>query len=278
MPNLKPLEVPRMERPARPAGSAPPAAKPAAAASSPAPGQPKPDTSPAAKADPKPAPAKPAAKPVVKVQVVREVNVPLGAAGAFAGALVGAGLWFAVMQFVPAAGAYMALLVGVLAGLGARLLGRGTSQVLGAVACLMAVVVIGVMSWITIGHHINRLAQPFLKNRYELMMDEAKQAIAAKSDADLKRIVARSVPTADPSMILVSDEDLKNFKEQRMPLLQDLAAGKTSKAQFESRELAKYRSNYPLDEAWQAAIGVIGLLCALAGIIAGAKIAFTKPS
>lgn len=271
-----------MERPARPAGSTPPAAKPPGAASgaapASAPGQPKPDTSPAAKADAKPAPAKPAAKPVVKVQVVREVNVPLGAAGAFAGALAGAGLWFAVLQFVPAAGAYMALLVGVLAGLGARLLGRGTSQVLGAVACLMAVVFIGVMSWITIGHHINQIAQPFLKNRYELMMDEAKQAIAAKSDADLKRIVARSVPTADPSMILVSDEDLKNFKEQRMPLLQDLAAGKTSKAQFESRELAKYRANYPLDEAWQAAIGVIGLLCALAGIIAGAKIAFTKPS
>ena len=280
MPNLKPLEVPRMERPARPAGSTPAAAKPPPAASgatpTPAPGQPKPTASPVAKADPKPAPAKPAAKPVAKVQVVREVNVPLGAAGAFAGALVGAGLWFAVLQFVPAAGAYMALLVGVLAGLGARLLGRGTSQVLGAVASVMSVVFIGVMSWITIGHHINQIAQPFLKNRYEFMMDEAKQAIAAKSDVDLKRIVARSVPTADPTMILVSEADLKAFKEQRLPFLRDMAAGKISKDQFESRELAKYRSNYPLDEAWDAAIGIVGLLCALAGIIAGAKIAFKR--
>lgn len=284
MPNLKPLEVPRMERPARPAGSTPPAAKPPGAASgaasgaapASAPGQPKPDTSPAAKADAKPAPAKPAAKPVVKVEVMRDVNVPLGAAGAFAGALAGAGLWFAVLQFVPAAGAYMALLVGVLAGLGARLLGRGTSQVLGAVACLMAVVFIGVMSWITIGHHINQIAQPFLKGRYEFIMAEAKEAMEAKSDVDLKRVVARSVPAADPTMILVSEADLKAFKEQRLPFLRDMAAGKISKDQFESRELAKYRSNYPLDEAWDAAIGIVGLLCALAGIIAGAKIAFKR--
>jgi len=77
-------------------------------------------------------------------------------------------------------------------------------------------------------------------------------------------------------MILVSEADLKSFKEQRMPFLRDMASGKISKEQFESRELAKYRSNYPLDEAWDAAIGIVGLLCALAGIIAGAKIAFKR--
>lgn len=284
MPNLKPLEVPRMERPARPAGStvsaakpAAPAAKPNPAPGQPKPGQPKPDTISTAKADTsKPAAAKPAAKPVVKVAIVREVSVPLGAAGALAGAAVGAGLWFAVLQLAPVAGAYMALLVGVLAGLGARLLGRGTSQALGAVACVISVVFIAVMSGFTLYHHINRIAQPFLKGRYEFMLAEAKEAAAAKSDADLKRVVARSLPTADPGMILVTEMDLANFKQQRLPILLDLAAGKISQAQFESQELAKYRSNYPLDEAWEAAIGIIGLLCALGGIIAGAKIAFTK--
>jgi len=280
MPNLKPLEVPRMERPVRPAGSTPPAAKPPAAASgaapATAPGQPRPDTSPTAKADAKPAAAKPAAKPVVKVEAVRDVNVPLGAVGAFVGAILGAGIWFAVLKLAPMGGAWMALLVGVFAGLGARLLGRGSSQALGAVACGMSVVFILVMSWITIGHHVNRIAQPFLKGRYESIMAEAKEAVEAKSDVDLKRVVARSVPAADPTMILVSEADLKSFKEQRMPFLRDMASGKISKEQFESRELAKYRSNYPLDEAWDAAIGIVGLLCALAGIIAGAKIAFKR--
>lgn len=277
---MKPLEVPRMERPVRPAGSTPPAAKPPAAASgaapATAPGQPRPDTSPTAKADAKPAPAKPAAKPVVKVEAVRDVNVPLGAVGAFVGAILGAGIWFAVLKLAPMGGAWMALLVGVFAGLGARLLGRGSSQALGAVACGMSVVFILVMSWITIGHHVNRIAQPFLKGRYESIMAEAKEAVGAKSDVDLKRVVARSVPAASLTMILVSEADLKSFKEQRMPFLRDMASGKISKEQFESRELAKYRSNYPLDEAWDAAIGIVGLLCALAGIIAGAKIAFKR--
>ena len=273
MPNLKPLEVPRMERPVRPAGTKPPAAAGATATSGSKPGQPKPDTSPAAKADPKAA-AKPAAKPVAKSSAPAQLNFPLGAAGAVVGAALGAGAWFAVLKTTTFGGGWMALLVGVLAGFGARLLGRGTSQALGGVACLAALLATGLMTWAALVHHINRLATPFLKGRYDSVLAEAKAVAEAKSDIDLKRIIARSVPNADPGMLMVTEADMKFFRETRLPFLRDVSAGKVSKEKFESQELAKYRSNYPLDEAWGDSLGIVGLLCALAGIIGAAKIAF----
>ncbi len=281
MPNLKPLELPRMERPVRAASptvakdGAKPAATATAASVPAATGQPKVESKSAAKAEPRVSAAPPARPPAVKSPAPpRALNFPLGIVGAIVGASLGAGAWVAVLTFTQSGGGWMALLVGVLAGLGARLLGRGRSQALGAVACSAALIAIGLMSWVAMVHHVNRLARPTLKGRYEHVMEEAKAAKAAKSEVDLKRLVGRSLPSADPNMILVTEADMKNFREQRLPFLRDLASGKISKEEFESSQLSLYRANYPLDEAWEAALGIVGLLCALAGIIGAAKLAF----
>lgn len=258
-PNLRPLEAPKITRP--PPGTTP--AKPATAASpASAPKVAKPDA------------AKPVAKPAAKpVAASREPSLGLGVAGAVAGAAIGAALWFVVLKTTSLNGGFLAPVLGTLTGFGARLLGRGASPTLGGVACISAGLAIGVMAWLAMAEHVNRQMRPQLKGHYDRTLAEAKLAAAAKTDAELKLIVARSSMSADPDGSRVTDADIKMFRTMRLPKMLELATGKVSREQFESRQLAEWRSSSDWMDVWQESLGMLGLIWMLAGVGAAARIA-----
>ena len=258
-PNLRPLEAPKMTRP--PPGTTP--AKPAAPASpASAPKSAKPDSS------------KPAAKAVAKPAASsREPSLALGVAGAVGGAIIGAGIWFAVLKSTGLNGGFMAPVLGTLAGFGARLLGRGASTILGGVACISAGIAICVMVWLAMSEHVNRQMRPQLKGHYDRSLAAAKEAAAAKTDAELRVVVARSTMSADPDGSRVTDADLKMFRTMRLPKMLELATGKVNREQFESRQLAEWRSSSDWMDVWQESLGMLGLLFLIAGVGAAARIA-----
>lgn len=262
-PNLKPLEAPKPNRP--PPGSKPatPPAKPGAPAAASAPKA-------ATPAGAKPEAAKPAAKPK-PAAASREPNFGMGVAGAVGGALVGAVIWFILLKVTPMTAGWMALLVGLLAGFGARLLGRGPSPQLGGAACISATVVIVLMVWVAMGRHIDRQMAPQMKTQYDAALANAQAAVKA-TDAELKLIIARSIPNADIDGARVSDEVVKAYRATELPKHRAFLEDKNNRAKFESRQRALYRSMYPMDELWQESFGILGLLFLLAGIMAAAKI------
>ena len=263
-PNLKPLDVPKPNRP--PPGSRPasPPAKPATPGSGAA-GAAKP----AAPAAAKPQPAKAAEKP----SAAGAPKLGLGVAGAAAGALVGGGIWFAIVQFTPLYAGWMASVVGSLAGAGARALGRRPSPQLGGAACVFAVLVIGLMVWQVMMRHIDLQLAPQLKSQYDSALGNAKAAANA-TDAELKVIIARTLPNADlDGAARVTDQMISEFKTKQLPALRDLAAGKPSRAEWEAQKRGALRAYYPIEDAWQESIGIFGLLWAVAGVFAAAKIA-----
>lgn len=276
-PNLKPLEVPRPNRP--PPGSKPaaPAAKPPGAAGAPAPTA----AAPSAKQT-KPDAAKPAVKPAAKPAAASGTpQIGLGVAGAVAGAVVGAALWFVVLKLAtpsdpkaatPVA-AWMAILTGVLAGLGARLLGRGTSPQLGGAACVSATLVICLMAWVAMGRHIDRQMAPQLATQFKATLDRAQAAVNAKTDAELRPFVAQTIQVADMETARVSDEAIRAFKATELPKMKEFLADKDNRAKFEARQRALYRDMYPFEDVWQETFGIFGLLFLLGGIIAAAKLA-----
>ncbi|MEN9575169.1 MAG: hypothetical protein RL514_3024 [Verrucomicrobiota bacterium] len=272
-PNLKPLEVPKPNRP-------PPGSRPAAPAKPASP----PPTKPAAHAAPA-ASAKSIAKhshahPAVSTGAP---TLGRGAGGAVAGALLGAAIWFALLQ-VPAsldsAGkatalptSWMAIVVGVLAGFGARWLGRGAGSALGGLTCGAATIVICLMAWTTMMRHVDRQVGPQLKTRYLNELANA-QAVAKATDAELKVIVAQRTQNfgmgGSPSA--VTDAQLKAFRDTELPKLRDFAAGKPSRAEWESQARSSARAGIEIVDLWEESIGIFGLLFFIAGILAAAKI------
>lgn len=264
--NLRPLEAPKPNRPPpgsrpaagppKPAGSAAPASAPKSASSAP-------------KSDPKSSP-KPIAKPAA---ASREPSLALGAVGAVAGAAIGAGIWFAVLKSTSLSGGFIAPVLGILAGFGARLLGRGASPTLGGAACISATLAIVLMGWLVMVEQVNRQMQPQLKTIYDSKLAEAKLAAAAKTDEEMKAIVARNTMSVDVSGSRVTEAELKTFRTTVLPKMLDLASGKISRSEFESKQLAQWRGGQDWMEIWQDSLGIFGLLWMLAGVGAAARIA-----
>jgi len=264
-PNLKPLEVPRPNRPppgSRPA-TPPPGSKPAGA-SAPA-GAAKPATG-------KPDAAKAAAKPVAKA-APREPNFNLGVAGAAGGAVIGAIIWFVILKSTPMTASWMALVVGGLSGGAGRLLGRGGSQRLGSIACVCSALAISLMIWTGMLRYSDRQAEKLLDTQYQQAVADAQMATKA-DDTQLRAYIARTRPSADLEGNLITPADIQKFRVTELPKLKDRAAGSPAdRKKFYSDRIAAYRSAQAWDEVWQETFGIFGLLLALAGIMAPAKLA-----
>ena len=259
-PNLKPMEVPKHVRP-------PPGTKPVA--------PPAGNASPAAKPDAQRPVAKPAA-------ASGQPNLVMGIVGGVVGSLIGAVLWFAFLKSTaatpidpkstPFTTAWMGIILGVLAGVGARLLGRTKNPALGGAACVCATLTIGVMALQAMNAYTDRVLAPQLKTQYDTAFTNAGIAIKA-TDAELKIIIARNTPsTTMDATIKVTDEAVQAYRAKELPVLSDLAAGKPSREKWEASKRSILRSYMPFEDAWQESIGIIGLLFLLAGSLAAAKI------
>jgi len=259
-PNLKPMEVPKHVRP-------PPGTKPVA--------PPAGNASPAAKPDAQRPVAKPAA-------ASGQPNLVMGIVGGVVGSLIGAVLWFAFLKSTaatpidpkstPFTTAWMGIILGVLAGVGARLLGRTKNPALGGAACVCATLTIGVMALQAMNAYTDRVLAPQLKTQYDTAFTNAGIAIKA-TDAELKIIIARNTPsTTMDATIKVTDEAVQAYRAKELPALRDLAAGKPSREKWEASKRSILRSYMPFEDAWQESIGIIGLLFLLAGSLAAAKI------
>jgi len=259
-PNLKPMEVPKHVRP-------PPGTKPVA--------PPARNASPAAKPDAQRPVAKPAA-------ASGQPNLVMGIVGGVVGSLIGAVLWFAFLKSTaatpidpkstPFTTAWMGIILGVLAGVGARLLGRTKNPALGGAACVCATLTIGLMALQAMNAYTDRVLAPQLKTQYDTAFTNAGIAIKA-TDAELKIIIARNTPsTTMDATIKVTDEAVQAYRAKELPVLRDLAAGKPSREKWEASKRSILRSYMPFEDAWQESIGIIGLLFLLAGSLAAAKI------
>ena len=259
-PNLKPMEVPKHVRP-------PPGTKPVA--------PPARNASPAAKPDGQRPVAKPAA-------ASGQPNLVMGIVGGVVGSLIGAVLWFAFLKSTaatpidpkstPFTTAWMGIILGVLAGVGARLLGRTKNPALGGAACVCATLTIGVMAVQAMNTYTDRVLAPQLKTQYDTAFTNAGIAVKA-TDAELKIIIARNTPsTTMDATIKVTDEAVQAYRAKELPVLRDLAAGKPSREKWEASKRSILRSYMPFEDAWQESIGIIGLLFLLAGSLAAAKI------
>ncbi len=198
-----------------------------------------------------PLPGAPADEPLSPVEEGGTVAKPprkpsfaLGVVGAVAGAAVGATIFFLVFYYTGFQFKLLAVGVGFLAGLGARVLGKEGSTELGILTGIFTL--LGIFSaeyyWAKAlwGKEIGEESPGAA---YEAAVAEAKKvvkAIPTGSDEEIRLYLAREEADEGekPNPASVAADEIKEFREEMLPHHRDLASGKITREDFEKQERA----------------------------------------
>lgn len=185
---------------------------------------------------PVPAPARVATTTKKKLPRLpsHEPSVVLATIGAVVAALIGMLFWYGFMQVTGIASGWIAWGVGAFVGLGTKMMGRGGATSFGAIAAVCALVAILGGRQMNYSNAISEFVQGALDDVYQDRVDFATRVAEAKSDDELRQILAEDDAEigemADPESI--SDEYLAEFKREERPELDKLLSGETTKAEF----------------------------------------------
>jgi len=211
-------------------------------------------------------PARPAAKPKKNPGDNAFRN---GVIGAAVGAVIGMIGWFLLIVGTGYSIGYAAWGVGAITGLGARIGGGEGGSKLGLIASLFAV--FAIIGGQFLG--VRSLAQSVLGKEavasYQKELAYANQVVAAKSDDELKALIAQQ-DGETPSG--VTDFHLQLFKQEDLPGLQSLAGGEPSQAEFVSRMQKKANSLDLQMGVLEGSFGFLMILWLFLGVSSAYKI------
>jgi len=173
----------------------------------------------------------------------KKPSFALACLGAILGALVGTAVWVAVLYFAGIRSGYIALLVGVTAGFGAKLLGRGTSVGFGVIAAVFALFGIVGGNVLALGARVADAVSEGAAEAYEERVAMAKAVIAAKNDDEIKKAAVKELAADRSDPKTISDADLQKFKAEEMPRLKALAEGKAIRSAIESELAVQIATN-----------------------------------
>jgi hypothetical protein len=166
-----------------------------------------------------------------RASVAKEPSVFLGVAGAIVGGFLGMAGWYFLIKATGFEIGYAAWGVGVLAGIGARILGHSGSNVLGVSAGVCALVAIVGGQFLAAKSTVNEIFEQAAKGAYESQLAYAKdavQAIPTGSDAEIQAFLAKAAAkeggAADPNQI--TDAQIQEFRQKQLPRLREFASGK----------------------------------------------------
>jgi hypothetical protein len=166
------------------------------------------------------------------------VNLPLGIVGAVVGGFLGMMGWYLLIKWTGYEIGYAAWGVGLLAGFGARILGREGNATLGVVAAICALLAIlgGQYLYSTqpakgeIMEEAMRKLGDVMDTMGDAAYDEAvkfaQDAINAKTDDEIKALFVKI------NSIQPTKNELVEFKEKDLPKMRALGNGKLTKDQF----------------------------------------------
>jgi hypothetical protein len=173
-----------------------------------------------------------AAKPV------RKTSFGMGLLGGFIGTLVGVAVYFLIFKYTGYRIRYLAIGVGALAGWLAELLGKGegSKELGGITAALVLAGIIGAQYFVALGwwHEAEETDMKLAASAYTDAVAEAKaavQAVPTGSDVEIRAYLAKQAgEKVTPGS--VTDEAVKDFRDNQMPDYKALASGQETKEQY----------------------------------------------
>ena len=170
--------------------------------------------------------------------VAKEPGVLLGVAGAIVGGFLGMVGWYFLIKATGFEIGYAAWGVGVLAGIGARILGHSGSNVLGVSAGVCALVAIVGGQFLAAKSTVNEIFDQAAKGAYESQLAYAKdalQAIPTGSDAEIQAFLAKQAGKQAGGAERITDAEIQEFRLKELPKLRELASGKRGARDFDKQ-------------------------------------------
>lgn len=153
----------------------------------------------------------------------------MGAVGAVVGGFVGMLAWFWLIKLTGYEIGFAAWGVGVLVGLGAKLLGKQGSTMLGIVAGACALVAIVGGQYLAAKSAVDEELAQWADEAFNERLKYAQTAAKVETDEDIRAFIAKDYEVAASE---ISNEQVRDFRETELPELRDLASGKTTKEAF----------------------------------------------
>ena len=193
----------------------------------------------------------------------------LGVLGGLFGALLGSLIYFAVFNYANLSFRLLAVAVGFLGGLGARLIGKDGSNELGVITATFVLTGIFAAQYVTAKIWWQReISGEIVETSYEATVGRAKDVVKVVptcSDEEIRIYLAKGIADEGekPEPEAVSDEEIKDFRDNSLPAMRDLASGKITKEQYDSEhatEAKKQKADRDSDEGTFNAFFFIMLL------------------
>jgi hypothetical protein len=199
----------------------------------------------------------------------RKPNFALGFVGAIVGSLIGAFLFYLVFKLTGFRIGLMALAVGFLAGLGARVLGgEQEGPELGYITGALVVAGILGAQYFVARSWWSEVSSEKPSSNYEAKVAEAQKVVAAMpngTEQEIRVYLAKEMTDEDEKVnpSAIDAEEVKQFKDTELPEYRDLASGKISKVDYEKQhatEIAQEKENRDSEEGTFKAVFVLLLL------------------
>ena len=177
--------------------------------------------------------------------VAKEPSVLLGFAGAMVGGFLGMLGWYFLIKATGVEIGYAAWGVGVLAGIGARILGHSGSNVLGVSAGVCALVAIVGGQFLAAKSSVNEIFDQAAKGAYESQLAYAKDALRAiptGSDAEIQAFLAKEAAKEGGEAERITEAEIQEFRLKELPKLRELASGKRGARDFD-KEMQKVKES-----------------------------------
>lgn len=188
--------------------------------------------------------------------------------------MIGGGILFGFLKGTGIAGGIVCglvtMIVGVLAGFGAKLLGKQFNTNLGVIAGACTVVAIlsarFAFAWGEVQDFKKGMTEGSAMPTYEEMVAEAKEGLALKTDDEIKAFLRKREEAdfkrfADPGEKLepmqLTAEDVQDFKETDIPEFQAIVDGKPSKEEYEKQVAENAKSTEEISNHWLTNVWLI---------------------
>jgi hypothetical protein len=199
-------------------------------------------------------------------------NFALGILGGVLGGGVGMLGWYFLTMATDREFGMAAWFVGVLSGLGVRILARDGSPGLAYVAALCAALGILGGQFLVTNTIVNRVLGTMTAgadSAYDEEVNQAREGLKLQTDAEIKAWLQTNSETGAP----VTSQDMDDFRKVQQPKMQDLVNGKPSRAEFTAKftgPLSSFSMRYNI---FKESVGFFTLLWIIFGVLSAWRIA-----
>lgn len=175
-----------------------------------------------------------------------EPSFPRGLLGAFIGTVVGSLIWYTIFHFGDIDFGWLALLPAAMSGMLGRKMAREDNHWIGVSAAVFTLIAIFGTRYAIASKEMDKrmggIDTEAIFETYDEKLAEAKEAVAAKTDDDIKNFLqnqhrrqfekfAEKGEKFQP--VGIEKEDVDDFKEFDLPEYKDFANGKPSREEYE---------------------------------------------